>query len=195
MQTSRWTAIALLFALAPLIAKAAGADGSWTWCSAPARLQPTSWGRPWHVATWGSDPGSCPSSSGYTFRTISAAVRCAWGGDTIYVHNGTYGPVSISNVWPSNDILITNADGENPVIEGWSSVGDYQSIFSIWNASHIAVQGLDLDDVDALAVAVVHVVAHELQAPLPDRPAAGEARVPPARRLPLVAHRGIGDLV
>ena len=142
MQTSRWTAIALLFAFAPVIANAAGADGSWTWCSAPARLQPTWWGRPWHVATWGSDPWSCPSWTGYTFRTIDAAVRCAWGGDTIYVHNGTYGPVSISNVWPGNDILITNADGENPVIDGWSSVGDYQSIFSIWNASHIAVQGL-----------------------------------------------------
>ena len=120
-------------AFAPWIANAAGADGSWTWCWAPARLQAAWWGRTWHVATWGTDTWNCPQWSGYTFRTIDSAVRCAWGGDTVYVHNGTYGPVSISNKWQNDDILITNAPGENPVIDGWSSVGDYQAIFSIWN--------------------------------------------------------------
>ena len=142
----RWTALALLATFAPLAVHAAGADGSWTWCSAPARAQPAWWGRTWHVATWGTDTWNCPSWSGYTFRTIDSAVRCAWGGDTIYVHNGTYGPVSISNKWQSDDILITNADWENPVIDGWNSVGDYQSVFSIWNANHIVIQGLTIQN-------------------------------------------------
>src|SRR5262249_39714552 len=122
-----WTTLALLVAAAPFAVNAAGADGSWALCSPPAP-PPAMWGgRTFHVATWGTDPWDCPSWSGYTFGTITAAVRCAWGGDTVYVHNGTYGPVSIANKWQGNDILITNAPGENPVIDGWSSMGDYQA--------------------------------------------------------------------
>lgn len=147
MSTSRWTAaLALLTAVVPLAVRAAGADGSWTWCAAPARLQPIWWGRTWHVATWGTDPWSCPSSAGYTFRTIPAAVKCSWGGDTVLVHNGTYGPFTIINKWQNDDILITNAPGESPVIDGWSSVGDYQAIVSLWNVSHIAIQGLTIQN-------------------------------------------------
>jgi len=128
--------------LLSLCAQAAGADGSWTWCSQPARLQPNSSGRSFHVATWGTNPGSCPSSSGYTFRTIDAAAKCARGKDTIYVHNGTYGPVLIANLWPSDTVLITNAPGENPVIDGWSGVPDWGSVFGFWRVTNFAVQGL-----------------------------------------------------
>ena len=113
-----------LFTLAAL---AAGADGSWTQCAAPARLTADPAGRAFHVATWGTNPGSCPGA-GYTFRTIDAAAACAKGKDTIYVHNGTYGPVLIANMWPSDRILITAAAGEHPIIDGWSGVGDYQAL-------------------------------------------------------------------
>src|SRR5678816_4039748 len=113
-----------LFSLAAL---AAGADGSWSWCSQPKRLAANPAGRTFHVRTSGSAPRSCPDWSGYTFRTISAAARCARGKDTIYVHAGTYGPVQLSNLWPSDTVLITNAPGESPVIEGWSSCLLYTS--------------------------------------------------------------------
>ena len=43
------------------------------------------------------------------------------GKDTIYVHAGTYGLVQLSNLWPSDTVLITNAPGESPVIEGWAA--------------------------------------------------------------------------
>jgi hypothetical protein len=54
--------------------------------------------------------------------------------------------VLISNVWPSDYVLITNQPGESPVIEGWSSIGDYQGILSIWNAQKIAIQGLTVQN-------------------------------------------------
>jgi hypothetical protein len=94
------------------------------------------------VRTSGSDPRSCPDSSGYTFRTISAAARCARGKDTIYVHAGTYGPVQLSNLWPSDTVLITNAPGESPVIEGWGGIPDFGAIVGMWRVSNIALQGL-----------------------------------------------------
>jgi len=120
----------------------AGAAGTWTECALPARLAPDPAGRSFYVATWGTNPSSCPSSSGYTFRTIDGAARCAMGKDTIFVHSGTYGPVVITNNWPSARVLITNAPGENPVIEGWSSIGDWQPILGFWRVSNFAVQGL-----------------------------------------------------
>src|SRR5678815_5345538 len=64
-----------LFSLAAL---AAGADGSWTDCAPPLRLTPDPAGRTFHVATWGTNPGTCPGE-GYTFRTIGAAAKCARG--------------------------------------------------------------------------------------------------------------------
>jgi len=133
--------LAGLFSLASL---AAGADGSWTWCSQPRRLSPDAAGRTFHVSTSGSDPRTCPTWSGYTFRTISRAAACALGRDTIYVHGGTYGPVQISNLWPSETILITNAPGENPVIDGWGSVPDFSAIVGLWRVSNIAIQGLEI---------------------------------------------------
>ena len=128
--------------LISLTAMAAGADGSWTWCSQPSRAAPTSWGRKLYVATWGTNPSSCPNWSGYTFRTIDGAAKCAWGGDTIYVHGGTYGRVQISNFWPSSTVLITNVSGESPVIDGWGGIVDYGSVFGLWRVSNVVVQGL-----------------------------------------------------
>ena len=96
------------------------------------------------MATWGTNPG-CPGA-GYTFRTIDAAAACARGKDTIYVHGGTYGHVLIINLWPSTRGLITNAPGENPVIEGWSSIADYQAILGLWQVSNIAIQGLTIQN-------------------------------------------------
>ncbi|HZJ56603.1 MAG TPA: right-handed parallel beta-helix repeat-containing protein [Myxococcaceae bacterium] len=127
-----------LFSLAAL---AAGADGSWTDCALPSRLTPDPAGRTFHVATWGTNPGTCPGA-GYTFRTIDAAAKCAKGKDTIYVHAGTYGPVVISNLWPSDRVLITNAPGESPVIDGWNGVADYASVLGLWQVSNFAIQGL-----------------------------------------------------
>ena len=94
--------------MATSAALAAGADGSWTSCGSPARLQPDWSARLFHVATWGTDPGWCPWN-GYTFRTITEAAKCLQGGDTIYVHGGTYGPVQLANLWPSRQVLITAA--------------------------------------------------------------------------------------
>jgi hypothetical protein len=130
-------------ALLSLAAAAAGADGSWTWCSQPARLQPDWSGRALYVATWGNDPGWCPGAN-YTFRTIPAAARCAQGKDTIYVYGGTYGPVTLTNLWPSARVLITNVSGQQPIIEGWGGVGDYASVFGMWRVGNIAVQGLEV---------------------------------------------------
>jgi len=112
----------------------------------PARLAPDPMGNTAYVATWGTNPGSCPGWSGYTFRTIDAAVRCARGKDTIYVRDGTYGPFAIVNTWPNDRILITNYPGENPTIDGWSSVGDYQAIVWLWNVSNVAIQGLTIQN-------------------------------------------------
>ena len=95
------------------------------------------------MATWGSNPGSCPGA-GYTFRTIDAAAACARGKDTIYVHGGTYNKVLIANLWPSDRVLITNAPGENPVIEGWNSIADYAAILGLWQVSNFAIQGLEI---------------------------------------------------
>ena len=128
-----------LFSLAAL---ATGADGSWTRCAAPARLAPNPGGRTFYVSPTGTDPGSC--SVGYTFRTINAAVLCAQGKDTIVVHGGTYPPVRIYNFYPSDWVLITNASGETPVIDGGGILGDYDSVFYIGGASKLAVQGLEI---------------------------------------------------
>lgn len=125
---------------------AAGTDGSWSACTMPARLTPDPAGSTNYVATWGTNPGSCPSWSGYTFRTIDAAVKCARGKDTIMVRGGSYNPFGIANTWPSDRILITNYPGENPVIDGWYSVGDYQAIVWLWNVSNIAIQGLTIQN-------------------------------------------------
>ena len=57
-----------------------------------------------------------------------------------------YSPFGIANTWPSDRILITNYPGENPVIDGWSSVGDYQAIIWLWNTSNIAIQGLTIQN-------------------------------------------------
>jgi len=95
------------------------------------------------VATWGTNPGSCPAP-GYTFRTIDAAAKCAQGRDTIYVHNGTYGPVLIMNLWPSAQVLITNAPGENPIIDGWGGVADYAAVLGLWQVTNFAIQGLEV---------------------------------------------------
>ncbi len=130
--------VAGLFSLAAL---AAGADGSWTDCAQPSRLTPDPAGRTFHVATWGTNPSSCPAA-GYTFRTIDAAAKCAQGKDTIYVHAGTYNRVLLSNLWPSDRVLITNAPGESPVIEGWNSVPDYAAVLGLWRVTNIAIQGL-----------------------------------------------------
>ena len=124
-------------------ALAAGADGSWTQCAKPARLQPDWSGRLFHVATWGTDPGWCPGN-GYTFRTITAASRCLQGKDTIYVHGGTYGPVQLANLWPGSRVLITNAPGENPVIDGWGGIGDYGAVFGLWQVGNVSIQGLEI---------------------------------------------------
>ena len=43
-------------------------------------------------------------------------------------------------------VLITNAPGENPVIEGWSSIADYQAILGLWQVSNIAIQGLTIQN-------------------------------------------------
>src|SRR5215469_533795 len=129
-----------LFSLAAL---AAGADGSWTQCAAPARLTPDPAGRLFHVATWGTNPGYCPAP-GYTFRTIDAAAKCAQGRDTIYVHNGTYGPVLIMNLWPSAQVLITNAPGENPIIDGWGGIADYAAVLGLWQVTNFAIQGREV---------------------------------------------------
>jgi hypothetical protein len=93
------------------------------------------------VATWGSNPGSCPGA-GHTFRTLDAAAKCARGKDTIYVKGGTYGPVTLANLWPSDQVLITNAPGENPAFDGWNGVADYGAVLSLWRVSNIAIQGL-----------------------------------------------------
>jgi hypothetical protein len=135
--------LGLAAGLCSLAALAAGADGSWTQCAAPARLTPDPAGRTFHVATWGTNPGSCPAP-GYTFRTIDAAAKCALGKDTIYVHAGTYGPVLIMNLWPSDRVLITNAPGEYPIIDGWNSVPDYAAVLGLWQVSNIAIQGLEV---------------------------------------------------
>jgi hypothetical protein len=95
------------------------------------------------VATWGTNPGHCPAP-GYTFRTIDAAAKCAQGRDTIYVHNGTYGPVLIMNLWPSARVLITNAPGENPIIDGWGGVADYAAVLGLWQVTNFAIQGLEV---------------------------------------------------
>ena len=60
------------------------------------------------------------------------------------MHDGTYGPVQLANMWPSNTILITNAPGESPVIEGWGSVIDFGAIVGLWRVSNIAIQGLEI---------------------------------------------------
>jgi hypothetical protein len=52
--------------------------------------------------------------------------------------------VQISNLWPSDTILITNAPGENPVIEGWGSVPDFSAIVGLWRVSNVAIQGLEI---------------------------------------------------
>ena len=59
------------------------------------------------------------------------------------MHGGTYGPVTLVNLWPSDQVLITNAPGENPVFEGWSSVADYGPSSASGRSSNIAIQGLD----------------------------------------------------
>jgi len=128
-------------ALVSLHAVAAGADGSWSWCSQPSRLTPDPNGRSLYVATWGNDPGWCPGA-GYTFRTIGAAAKCAKGKDTILVYGGNYGRVQLSNLWPSERVLITNVNGQNPVIDGWNSVADYGAVFGLWRTANFAVQGL-----------------------------------------------------
>ena len=130
-------------ALLSLAAAATGADGSWSWCSQPSRLWPDGGGRSLYVATWGNDPGWCPGAN-YTFRTINAAARCAQGKDTIYVYGGTYGPVSLTNLWPSSRVLITNVNGQNPVIDGWGNVGDYGAVFALWRVGNFAIQGLTI---------------------------------------------------
>jgi hypothetical protein len=137
--------LGLLAGLLSFATLAAGADGSWTQCAQPARLAADPSGRTFYVATWGTNPGSCPAA-GYTFRTIDGAARCARGKDTIYVRGGTYNPVLLANLWPSAPVLITNYPGENPVIEGWSSVGDYASILGLWNVTNISIQGLTVQD-------------------------------------------------
>ncbi len=136
----------LAVVLATAGALAAGTDGSWTRCSQPGRLTPDPAGSTNYVATWGTNPGSCPTSSGYTFRTIDAAVRCARGKDTIFVRGGTYGPFNVSNLWPSDRVLVTNYPGENPTIDGWNNVGDYQAIVWLWNVSNVAFQGLTIQN-------------------------------------------------
>jgi Right handed beta helix region len=135
--------LGLTTALLASAALAAGADGSWTSCAKPARLQPDWSARLFHVATWGTDPGWCPGN-GYTFRTIPAAAKCAKGRDTIYVHGGTYGPVLLMNLWPSDRVLITNAPGESPVIDGWGGVKDYGSVLGLWRVGNFAIQGLEV---------------------------------------------------
>ena len=59
------------------------------------------------------------------------------------------------HVWPCSHheslgrrtgIPITNAPGENPVIEGWSSIADYQAILGLWQVSNIAIQGLTVQN-------------------------------------------------
>jgi parallel beta helix pectate lyase-like protein len=135
--------LGLFAGLFSLAAQAAGADGSWTQCSQPSRLSPDPSGRTFYVATWGSNPGSCPSA-GYTFRTLDAAARCARGKDTIYVRGGTFGPVVLGNLWPSDEVLITNYPGENPVFDGWSSVPDFGAVVALWRVSNFSVQGLTI---------------------------------------------------
>jgi hypothetical protein len=95
------------------------------------------------VATWGTNPSTCPAP-GYTFRTIDAAAKCTQGRDTIYVHNGTYGPVLIMNLWPSARVLITNAPGENPIIDGWGGIADYAAVLGLWQVTNFAIQGLEV---------------------------------------------------
>ena len=87
--------VGLAATLLSLASLAAGADGSWSWCSQTSRLKPDPAGRSLYVATWGNDPGWCPGA-GYTFRTIAAAARCAVGKDTIFVYGGNYGRVQIT---------------------------------------------------------------------------------------------------
>jgi hypothetical protein len=136
--------LGLLAALSPLAALAAGADGSWSWCSQPKRLSPDPAGRTFHVSPSGTDPKTCPTWSGYWFRTISRAATCARGKDTLYVHDGTYGPVQLANMWPSDTVLITNAPGEHPIIDGWGTVPDFGAIVGLWRVSNVAIQGLEI---------------------------------------------------
>src|SRR5215470_3997107 len=133
--------LGLLAGLFSAMALGAGADGSWTWCSQTKRISPDPGGRTFYVATWGTNPSSCPGA-GYTFRTLDAAARCAKGRDTIYVKGGTFGPVTIANLWPSAQVLITNAPGENPVFDGWNSVQDYGAILALWRVTNFTIQGL-----------------------------------------------------
>ena len=137
--------LGLLAGLFSVAALGSGANGSWTWCAQTPRLAPDSGGRAFYVATWGTNPSSCPSP-GYTFRTLDAAARCARGKDTIYVKGGTYGPVTLVNLWPSDQVLITNAPGENPVFDGWNSVVDYGAVIALWRVSNFAIQGLTIQN-------------------------------------------------
>jgi hypothetical protein len=138
--------LGLVVGLASACVLAAGADGSWSQCSMPARLTADPAGRTNYVATWGTNPGSCPSWSGYTFRTVDAALRCAKGKDTIYVRGGTYGPFGASNLWPSDRVLVTNYPGESPTIDGWGSVADFEAVVWFWNVTNISIQGLTVQN-------------------------------------------------
>jgi hypothetical protein len=66
------------------------------------------------------------------------------GRDTIYVRGGTFGPVTLVNLWPSEQVLITNYPGENPVFDGWNSVVDYGAVLALWRTSNFAIQGLTI---------------------------------------------------
>jgi hypothetical protein len=134
--------VAVSVGLLSLAALAAGADGSWTQCAAPARLSPDPGGRTFYVSTTGNDGSPC--TAGSTFRTIPAAVKCALGKDTILVHGGTYAPFEIDEFYPSDWVLITNAPGENPIIDGQGAIADWSAIVRLYDVSKLAFQGLEI---------------------------------------------------
>jgi len=139
-----WSALVVSVCVPFGLARAAGVTMNWTDCSAPARLTPDPNGKTWFVSKTGTYPTICPTSSGYNFRNLESAGRCATGGETIYIRgNVPYsGPVNLSNLHPSRRVLIVPYPGETATLDGGGTIVEWGSILNLQGSSNFAVQDL-----------------------------------------------------
>lgn len=94
-----------------------------------------------HVSPDGDDSNAGTADA--PLQSFGEAASRFPSGGTILVHGGTYGPQHFdAKGAPDHPLVIRAADGEQPVIDGSSLSGQYDSIINLWTAEDVVLQGL-----------------------------------------------------
>ena len=101
--------------------------------------------RDYFVASQGSD--GAPGTSDQPWQTIQMAANSLRPGDTVFVHAGTYGPVTLHvSGSAAGRVTFTNVPGELSVIDatGLTPPADDTALFLIPECSYVSVSGFEM---------------------------------------------------